>query len=180
VVVQKTSKDKNGRKYLAYIRVSWVLWVAVTIISGCNPFSEKVSISDPRVQTLMHAAESFHRTDYGFLPLPKTGMVYFESNPHDGYDAMLHLADGRTISFRKTEHGYEWTGEQQIFKGLKQYKSVDGALYEQITLTYEITHVSGYPLNRLNITYDGEDPRLANREHITLNEIGPVLREWGY
>jgi hypothetical protein len=157
-----------------------LLCLAITVISGCNPFPEHVSISDPRVQMLMHAAESFDRADYGFQPLPKTGMVYFESRPRPAYDAMLHLTDGRTISFRNTEHGYEWTGEQQIFRGIKQYKSVDGTLYEQITLTYEIEHVSGYPLNRLNVTYNGEDPRLVDREHLTLNEIKPVLKEWGY
>lgn len=128
----------------------------------------------------MQAAESFDRSDYGFRPLPKTGTVYLESQPRPAYDAMLHLADNRTISFRRTEHGYKWTGEQQIFKGPKQYKSVDGTLNEQITLTYENEHVSGFPVNKLNISYDGEDPRLANREYLSLDEIKPILKEWGY
>jgi hypothetical protein len=44
----------------------------------------------------------------------------------------------------------------------------------------EIEHVSGHPLNRLNVAYNGEDPKLADREHLTLNEIKPVLKEWGY
>jgi hypothetical protein len=93
---------------------------------------------------------------------------------------MLHLADDRTISFRKTERGYKWTGEQESFKGPKQYKTVDGTFYEQITLTYEVEHVSGYPLNRLNITYHREEPRLSNLRGLTLNEIKPILKEWGY
>jgi len=66
-----------------------LLCLAIPVITGCNPFPEHVSISDPRVQTLMHAAESFDRADYGFQPLPKIGMVYFESKPRPAYDATV-------------------------------------------------------------------------------------------
>ena len=68
---------------------------------------------------------------------------------------MLHITGKTygTIAFRQTPDGYQWIGEQEVFQGPKRYKTADGRFNEAITLTYEIVHMSGYPLNRLNITY---------------------------
>ena len=95
---------------------------------------------------------------------------------------MLHIQSktSRTIAFKKTQNGFKWIGEQEIFQGPKQYKTVDGTFYEDICLTYDIQKVSGYPTNKLNITYSGEDPRLTNREDLSLSDIRPVLKEWNY
>jgi hypothetical protein len=95
---------------------------------------------------------------------------------------MLHIYSktSRTIAFRKTSDGYRWIGDQEIFQGPKEYNSVDGALREQLTFTYEVESVSGFPTNRLNISYSGEDSRLANRSNLALAEVMPVLRESGY
>ena len=95
---------------------------------------------------------------------------------------MLHITTKtyRTIAFRQTRNGYQWIGEQEVFQGPKRYKTVDGTFNEALSLTYEIARVSGYPLNRLNIAYYGEDKRLANNNQLTLKEIKPILREWGY
>jgi len=95
---------------------------------------------------------------------------------------MLHIDSktSRTIAFRKTINGYKWIGDQEIFQGLKEYKSVDGTLKEQLCFTYEVESVSGYPRNRLNITYYGEDSRLADRNNLVLADVRPILKEWGY
>src|ERR1700747_1552764 len=40
-----------------------------------------------------------------------------------------------------------------MFEGPKMYKSVDGTFHEEVTLTFEKEHVSGVPLNKLNVLY---------------------------
>ena len=149
---------------------------------GCGIFPENVSVSDQRVQSLLKVAADFDRASYGFSPLPTSGRVSLESKPRAGYDAMLHLGGktSRTIAFRKNTTGYSWIGEQEMFEGPKMYKSVDGTFHEEVTLTFEKEHVSGVPLNKLNVSYMGEDSRLAGRVDLSLRDVKPILKEWGY
>ncbi len=149
---------------------------------GCGIFPENVSVSDQRVQSLLKVAADFDRASYGFSPLPTSGRVSLESKPRSGYDAMLHLGGktSRTIAFRKNTIGYSWIGEQEMFEGPKMYKSVDGTFHEEVTLTFEKEHVSGVPLNKLNVSYMGEDSRLAGRVDLSLRDVKPILKEWGY
>lgn len=95
---------------------------------------------------------------------------------------MLHIYSrtSRTIAFRRDENGYRWIGEQEIFEGRKEYMSADGTFKEQICLNYEVEHISGFPLNTLSIVYSGEDKRLAARNELTLSDVLPILKEWGY
>jgi hypothetical protein len=139
-------------------------------------------MDDPRVRPLLNAAASFDRTSYGFSPIPKAADVRLELRPTSQYDAMLHIyaKTSRTIAFRKTTNGYRWIGDQEIFQGPKEYKTVDGTFHEHLCFTYEVESVSGSPLNRLDIVYFGEDPRLANRSSLVLADVKPILREWGY
>lgn len=156
--------------------------ILTLLVSGCGVFPENVSVSDQRVQSLLKAAADFDRASYGFSPLPTSGRVGLESKPRAGYDAMLHL-EGKTkriIAFRKGTSGYFWIGEQEIFQGPKMYKTVDGTFHEEVTLTLEKEHVSGVPLNKLNVSYAGEDPRLAGRADLSLPDVRPILKEWGY
>lgn len=149
---------------------------------GCDIVPRKVAIDDPRIQPLLTAAATFQRSTYGFTPIPRQAVVRWESGATAQYDAMLHIEGktSRTISFRKDGANYRWTGEQEIFQGPHKYKTVDGTFNEQVTLTYEVEKDSGFPLNRLNVTYNGEDPRFAQRSDITLTEITPLLKQWGY
>jgi hypothetical protein len=139
-------------------------------------------MDDPRIQPLLQAAATFDRIAFGFTPLPQTADVRWESRPTERYDAMLHITarTSRTIAFKKAATGFKWIGEQEIFQGPNKFETPDGTFNEDITLTYELEAISGYPTNRLNITYLGEDPRLAYRNDITLDEIKPILREWKY
>jgi len=95
---------------------------------------------------------------------------------------MLHLGGrtSRTIAFRKNTSGYYWIGEQETFEGQKMYKTVDGTFHESVTLTFETEHVSGSPLNQLDVVYAGEDSRLVGRAHLSLRDVRPILKEWGY
>ena len=175
--------SNQGPIHLPSTRPMVLLELAVVfLIVGCGIFPENVSVSDKRVQSLLKAAEDFDRLSYGFSPLPMSGRVSLESKPRSGYDAMLHLGGktSRTIAFRKNTSDYFWIGEREIFEGPKMYKSVDGTLHEEVTLTFEKEHVSGVPLNELNVSYRGEDPRLAGRVNLSLRDVTPILKEWGY
>jgi hypothetical protein len=95
---------------------------------------------------------------------------------------MLHIygRTSRTIAFRKQGGGFTWIGEQEIYKGPKQYTTVDGTFFEEVSLTYELQRVAHYRLNHLNISYFGEDTRLAHKVDLTLEAVLPILKEWGY
>ena len=154
----------------------------IFLVGGCGIFPEKVSVDDPLVQPLFKAAATFDRASYGFSPLPTNGKVYLEKSSRSNYDAMLHLygKTSRTIAFRKNASGYVWIGEQESFTGPKMYKTVDGTFHEQVVLNFETEHVSGFPLNRLSVSYDGEDPRLSHRQDLSISDVKPVLKGWGY
>ena len=141
---------------------------------------EKVSLDDPRLVPLLKAVSEVDRVSLGFTPLMKTGSVSLERTGGGIYDAMLHIYDAtsRTIAFKKTRNGYKWIHEQEIHVGPKTYKTVDGTLNEQITITYETANVSGAPLNQVFVQYQGEDSRLANRSDLTLNYVRSFIEEW--
>jgi hypothetical protein len=159
-----------------------ILWCSIVALLGCDIVPRKVAIDDSRIQPLLAAAASFQRTAYGFTPIPKQALVRWESRPTTRYDAMLHIEGktSRTISFKKEGSSYRWTGEQEIFEGPNKYKTEDGTFNEQVTLTFEIESVSGFPLNRLNVSYRGENPRFSERSNLTLADVTPLLKQWGY
>lgn len=157
-----------------------ICWLLLSV--SCGFWPEKVDMSDPKLQPMLKAAAVFDRITFGFSPIPSKADVRLELRSGREYDAMLHIYSktSRTIAFRKTEEGYRWIGEQESFQGPKQYTTVDGTFYESITLTYDIEKVSGYPTNKLNVSYWGEDPRLVDRRELTLKEVQPILKDWGY
>ncbi len=160
----------------------WFPVLLLFVLAACDRFPRKVSMDDPSIRPLLQAATTFDRTSYGFTPIPKSAIVYFESRPSAHYDAMLNISSktSRTVAFRKTSSGYRWTGEQEIFDGPKRFETPDGTFYEHICLTYEIEPMSGVPPNEISITYQGEDPRLEWPKKLTLALVKPILKEWGY
>lgn len=130
---------------------------------------------------MLAAIAHVDRESMGFTPLPGDEAIYrIESKSRKGYDAMLHIdgATRRTIAFRKTETGYRWIHEQEIHTGPKEFESPDGRFRETIVVTYETTPISGRPLSKLQIIYDGEDERLKQSAELTLEQIRPILEEW--
>jgi hypothetical protein len=149
---------------------------------GCGLTPTRISRDDQRLKPMWAAVSRVDRESLGFTAIPANATIRLEGKQAWGndYDAMLHIdaETSRTIAFRKIGGSYDWIGEQEIHTGPKSYRSVDGTFKETITITYELAHVSGAPLNQLSVTYLGEDPRLAGRKNLTLAEIRPVLREW--
>lgn len=124
------------------------------------------------------------RTQLGSTAIPVDAQIRAEWHPLAGaeYDVMLHIykRTSRTVAFKRTAQGYEWIGEQESFTGPGTYKTPDGTFNESITITFERTHISGFPANRVNVLYAGEDPVLSPIEELTLQDVQPSLKKWGY
>ncbi len=155
--------------------------ISVALLAGCGLAPQKVPYSDPQVQQLLRATDAAATNRFGFTPVSPNSDIRLERSS-GAYDRMLHVygRTSRTIAFRKQGDGFVWIGEQEIYKGPKQYTTVDGTFFEEICLTYELQRVAHYRLNHLNISYSGEDARLANKDDLTLQTILPILKEWGY
>jgi hypothetical protein len=158
--------------------------VVCLFFAGCGFIPEHASLSDSRIKPLLDAVAAVDRASLGFTPIQADAKVTWERRPQRDYDQMLHIygRTSRTIAFRKTESGFRWIGEQEIYTGPHTYDSVDGKYREQMTVTYKGEQVAmhGHPLKRLVITYHGEDSRLRHLRGLTWDEVRPILREWGY
>lgn len=123
--------------------------------------------------------ERVDRASIGFTPVTTNAEIKLELASGRAYDAMLHVygATSRTISFRKTESGYSWTGEQEIYQGPKWYQTVDGTFREFMVIEYQTERVNGIPTNQLCIRYTGSDTNLIDHE-FTLDEVRPILEKW--
>ena len=155
--------------------------ISLAAVAGCDFTPTKLPYADPQVQQLVRAAEAASSNRFGFTPVATNSNIRLERSS-GAYDRMLHVygRTSRTIAFRKHGDGFIWIGEQEIYRGPKQYTTVDGTFFEELCLTYELQRVAHYKLNQLNISYSGQDRRLAHSEELTLQTILPVLKEWGY
>lgn len=151
-------------------------------VAGCRLIPETVSADDPRLRPMFAAIERVDRRAIGFTPVSRDATIRLEVGPRRGYDAMLHIygKTSRTIAFRSIASGYEWIGEQEIFEGPRRYETVDGEFQESITLTYDKVPISGVPVNQLSITYSGDDPALEWPRQLTLDDVRPILKRWGF
>ena len=152
------------------------------VLAGCGFVPQKVEVGDPLLKPMWQAAETFDREAYGFSSLPTTGDIRLEEHSRSAYDTMIHIyaKTSRTIAFRRTPAGYRWIHEQESFQGPRQYTSVDGTFNEQIVLTFEVEPVAGPSTNQLSVSYWGEDPRLADRRDLKLEDVDHILHERGY
>jgi hypothetical protein len=162
--------------------VTPIVACVIVLLAGCDWVPRKVAMNDPRIQPLLKAAQSCDRPAEGFTPKPRAADVRWELRPTAAYDATLHITakTARTVAFRRLDSGWSWIGDQEIFDGPKMVKTLDGTFPEHICLTYEVKHISGAPPNRLMIDSLGEDPRLAHQSNLTLSDIRPILKDWGY
>lgn len=160
-----------------------VLLIAA-VFASCGLIPERVSADDPRLKPMFEAIARVDRTRLGFTAIPADAQIRAEWHPlfDKAYDVMLHI-DGktsRTVAFKRTAQGYEWIGEQEILKGPATYETPDGRFNESITITFERAAISGFPMNRVNVLYAGEDPALSRMDELTLQDAEPWLKKWGY
>jgi hypothetical protein len=173
-----------------------LLAIFLVVLSACDldkDIPKPVSLSDPKIAPMLAAIAAVDRSSLGFTPITANADILLEtpvhSGPHSAYDAMLHIygVTSRTIAFRKIPDGYRWIAEQETYTGPRQYRTVDGDFSEQIVVDYQVEPLDGVPVNRINITYYGEDPRFVRavgpdtaqvRDGLIWAIIKPVLDEW--
>jgi hypothetical protein len=175
-VMDRTSESSWSRtmKHSVYL-------FAAMILSACGLSPEPVSWSDTRLVPMVKAIEA--RTDraaLGFSPIDTRADVRLELASSRSYDAMLHICGrtNRTIAFRKTSHGYEWIGEQEIHRGPGKVETPDGEVEEAITLTFEIAPISGATPNQLTILYVGPKTELMAKPSLTYEDVAMYLASW--
>lgn len=120
------------------------------------------------------------RDSLGFSAVSEKAKITLEKNG-DGYDAMLHVyqsISSRTIAFKRVGSGYIWIGEQEIFTGPRKFDTPDGELNETITLNYEVEPISGYPLNKLSLIYDGPDSSYTPPNVLSISESHKIIKRW--
>jgi hypothetical protein len=124
------------------------------------------------------------RTRLGFTTIPIDAQIRVEWHPMSdkAYDVMLHIygKTSRTVAFKRTAQGYDWIGEQEILDGPATYDTPDGTFNENITITFERVPVTGFPMNRVNVLYAGDDPALSRVDELRLQDVQPWLKKWGY
>jgi hypothetical protein len=159
---------------------------------NCGFIPERVSREDPRLAPMFDAIARVDRRALGFTPIESDAIIRIEwaHRKRDSflglgptkYDAMLHVSGktSRTVAFKRVGDEYEWIGEQEIFDGPRRYDSVDGTFNEAITITYDRVPISGFPLNTIAILYTGDEPDLAEARQLSLADVRPWLKKWGY
>lgn len=178
----------------------------VLVMSGCDqagPGMKGFPSQRHFDRSVYPAIYAVDRAAMGFPPFPAEGTAtvievdragWKESDPPPNYDLSLSFAEGTSFYpnssrfvYLKREgegEGFRWVGETMTFYGPKVHTSDDQQVHERIDMAREdeeIT-VTGQKVAGTLITYSGPDERLANRRAapLTLQQIGPVLREWGY
>jgi len=147
--------------------------------AGCGGVPSAVKMGDPKLKPFI-SMYKVNRKKLGFTPIPKQADVSIETRSGSSYDVMLHIdaATSRTVAFKKVGNSYKWIGEQEIHTGPGTYTTPDGTFNEQITITYETAPVSGFPMNKINVTYDGNNPVLSSKPNLTLKDVLPTLKKW--
>ena len=170
----------------------FVSLVTALLTVNCGLTPERVSHDDPRLTPMFDAMARVDRRAMGFTPIERDASIRiewvhrtFDSFLRLGsknYDAMLHVygKTSRTVAFKRVRDGYEWIGEQETFEGPHRYDSVDGTFSEAVTITYERVRMSGSPTNTIAIDYRGEEPELAGSRQLSLDDVRPWLKKWGY
>ncbi len=162
--------------------------------------TQVVEVSDEALAPYQ-AALAVDRQAMGFPPLPTNGKVEIDiidkanwgyKYPPPAYDVMLHFDQAtdhescpsvhRVVALKMDTEGLKWIHEQIVFHGPKQFTTVDGTFNEYIAITCEKEQIAfiGKALEGTNISYTGNDTRLADKEYLSILQIAPILREWGY
>src|SRR5690606_20963710 len=99
---------------------------------GCGLTPKEVDYDDNELRPLWTAVSEVNRETLGFTSIDKHADIRLEGESflsEKPYDKMLHIygTTSKTIAFKKiNDDKYIWIGEQEIFRGPRKYKTVDG------------------------------------------------------
>ena len=137
---------------------------------------------------MRQAIAAVDRAALGFTPIPTNAVVLLNRDSRLGArcDAMLIIFDTpagyhgvyRNIEFRQSETGYEWLREFETHPGPMTFTQSGHTAHEEISIIYDTTGISGVTSNKLHVSYNGPDARIAKRKDLTLDDVRPILAEW--
>jgi hypothetical protein len=185
-----------------------VLIIGAVLVLGCAPESppgyreQHVPISAETLKPYP-ALFSVDRLKMGFPELPTGGTVRILTvdrlnwkleYPPPNLDVSFQFFTGTSfyphteqgVALKRTDGDYKWVSESMTFSGPNRYISDDQLINESITITCEIEQVVyiGTNVEGTVIRYFGPDKRLARSgnyaEGLSVAQVGPILREWGY
>jgi hypothetical protein len=187
-------------------RLTFLFFVAIAVLlfSGCAPDSppgmkeQRVRVS-PEFFKTWPSLLSVNRRQMGFPLLPTNGTVriltvdrahWKPEVPPPNYDIQFQFIEGssdfpyseQNVFVKQADGGPQWVGEQTTIYGPHRFTTDGIQVNESITITRERKRI--VYLKDTAITYSGPDKRLAKTgtftTDLTVFEIGPILREWGY
>jgi hypothetical protein len=166
-------------------RRAWLCLGVAAALAGCGWIPRATTENDPETKALLAAAAQFPGEQHGFSPLPAhpRAISLEPVSASDAYDRMLNIADRttRTIAFKQTPQGWVVVHEQECFEGPNDYDAPDGGrTKEKIWLTFETVPVATGTPGTLVIDYDGANRELLEKKELTLKDVQPVLKQWGY
>lgn len=163
-------------------RICLIAFISLILVS-CGLIPRKVDYNNPELEKYWTAIKKVERKAMGFSEIEKDSKIALEEESfmEKPYDKMLHVygSTSRTIAFGQLKNGdLKWIGEQEIYKGPNTYSTPDGEFNEQIVLTYELHPISGHEINKLNISYYGENSELVKQGNLTLEIVKPYMEKW--
>lgn len=157
--------------------------------SGCRALEWMGGITHdrldgPALKPYLEAASRSNRAALGFTALPQEGDVGVEiPRMKTCYDAMLHINHGnvsRTADFLRRDGQLVWSGEQETHRSGRFFKTVDGDVAEQMTVTYSTVAGSGTPEGG-SVHYWGPDQSVqerSDRQQLSVADAKRIWEEW--
>ena len=150
-------------------------------LAGCRRYA----MDDPALKPFNNMYE-VERDQYGLGPLPKNAKVRIDRSTYaeSGYDVMLGIyaneirynaKEVHHVAFRLDRGSYKWVGELEQCEGPREYRSADGRMQEEVTISY-FQHVPTMA-EGVHATYVGPDS-LTNKE-ISIVKGRELLKSWG-
>jgi hypothetical protein len=188
-------------------RIAPVILVSALFVLGCDHSppgyrEEFLQISSGALQKYP-ALFSIDRKKMGFPELPTSGEVRILTvdrrkwnleYPPPNYDVSFQIYEtsasyhrtSRFVALKLVDGKYRWVSEQLTFDGPKKYMPDESEINEYITISCETEQVTVIGANQVGtmIRYSGPTRELDTSglrdKGLTISQIGPVLREWGY
>ena len=172
-----TGKAAKARLARTRLAAGLMLTAALPALAGCPA---RVRLTDKELAPFLQAMNEVDRAALGFTAIEPTADIRLEHASGKTYDAMLHVVGNtrRTIAFVERGGRFFWVGEQEEHEGPRMFDTPDGRRHEHVFITYETVAMSGVPLGKLDVQYEGPDRELAGRKVLTLQDVRPVLTAW--
>ena len=174
------------RRYRFYLWPMMVL-LGIQLACGClrqNQF-KTLHLPDPKLSPFLSALPK-DREQLGFPPIPERGKVRIEkvfcsdgTKGHNQITLTFKKYYSWYIQFSQRGESYEYIYEQHFFMGPHRFQGEDSEEQERVEMYY-LKHPTFQKGPSLLIVYFGDRPEYGKKFNCTLEDVRPLLIEWGY